>query len=441
LLVFETMSRDRNVSRDWSEEDDGRLSSGAAGASHIMNGETRFPTAMSYLSDAQRSDVATVCSGSVTEDIFEVESVLSQEDQVLLHNHSDSGSHHPSPTSSTIRADRTTALWRRTGHRVAEFVNAPRMEHDEARTIPGKATTELPPVAPWQGYETALAAFHKMGPPLSRALLIQRGYETSSKAESVKSAGSHTGSEGAHDCGNSVDVETHSVHSQEDTTNPLDSGTQVQLTTAERSRPVAKENHSRSESVKSFGSRAGSEIACLLDTDDCGGSLDVETHSVETRSNHSQEDGATLWSKRNNTEESSPNPLLLDSYSSSGRRSPGGTIYKGRGERRYVGRYMHLPLKRFHNNGVHLESMQNGGDLSERDGATQQTNIVGYRNGFENGDGGRVYDSRRHGKYDRRDIYARRNGETSRSRSRSPSDRRLSSERRANESHDTDKSK
>ena len=37
---------------------------------------------------------------------------------------------------------------------------------------------------------------------------------------------------------------------------------------------------------------------------------------------------------------------------SNGRTSPGGTVYKGRGVRRYQGRYMHLPLQRFQQHGV-----------------------------------------------------------------------------------------
>ena len=37
-----------------------------------------------------------------------------------------------------------------------------------------------------------------------------------------------------------------------------------------------------------------------------------------------------------------------------GRVSPGGTVYRGRGVRRYQGRYMNLPMRRFHQNGVNL---------------------------------------------------------------------------------------
>lgn len=80
---------------------------------------------------------------------------------------------------------------------------------------------------------------------------------------------------------------------------------------------------------------------------DCDASLDVETQSIGGRSFGtvlSHEDGvAASFHETIATDLGMIVPAL-----NSGRLSPGGTIYKGRGERRYKGRYMHLPLKRFH---------------------------------------------------------------------------------------------
>ena len=58
----------------------------------------------------------------------------------------------------------------------------------------------------------------------------------------------------------------------------------------------------------------------------------------------------------NNTEKLSPE--RENTNTNNGRMSPGGTVYKGRGVRRYQGRYMNLPLKRFHhnNNFLHLSN-------------------------------------------------------------------------------------
>jgi len=158
---------------------------------------------------------------------------------------------------------------------------------------------------------------------------------------------------------------------------------------------------SRAGSVRSYGSQATSDVV-HVDTDDCGGSL-IESEgkcsrvsSVEETSVHhlsslaspvlgnrqhdyseavdvdggggcseecQDDDGDTNNNKNNNNNNGSSsipsnttNNLLCDRRlsgpHSSGRTSPGGTVYKGRGVRRYKGRYFHLPLKRFHQNGV-----------------------------------------------------------------------------------------
>merc|ERR1711935_1246177 len=52
-----------------------------------------------------------------------------------------------------------------------------------------------------------------------------------------------------------------------------------------------------------------------------------------------------------------PDALIWDqSDKQSGRTSPSGTIYRDRGVRRYEEQFSSLPLKRFHQDGVHLHS-------------------------------------------------------------------------------------
>ena len=293
-------------------------------SAHLMSGETHFPTAMSYISDAQRSDVATVCSGSVAEDI-EVESVLSQED------------HHPPDPLAAASLRRAAAA---SASRVVEFARAPPLQN------------QIPNVS-----QRRSLSLHNMGPPLNRTLLLQRKGETSSsRPSSVRSFGSDGAANvNSDDCGGSLDVEAHSEQSHEDAV-----ATHAKISQNNVPTPAS--------SVKSFGSQQGESDTGAQDTDDCGGSLDVETHSVGARSIHSQEYAPTATPVVVETQmktglRGSPTPklnlaLVETTSDSNGRRSPGGTIYKGRGVRRYKGRYMHLPLKRFHQNGINLDSVE-----------------------------------------------------------------------------------
>lgn len=267
---------------------------------HVMNGETRFPTAFSYAaSEAAKSDIATVCSGSVTEDI-EVASVLSAEYNVaqIPNNLLPSP---PSSERSTFTGNRRTS----SGGRV-EFAALPL--HSAAQPLgyfPGNTYARQSGLA-------QDAVVYDMGPPLSRALLLGQSHASGSRPGSVRSFGSTAGASSdvvAHvdtdDCGGSF-TDGHSTHSQEDNTSGLKVG----------------------DDDKDDGAPKGQ----LKDDDGSG--------------------------------EQAPHPLLnCDSSQvpANGRVSPGGTIYKGRGVRRYQGRYMNLPLKRFHQNGVNLS--ENGTDF------------------------------------------------------------------------------
>jgi hypothetical protein len=329
-----------------------------ASAYHLINGETNFPTAMSYVSDAQRSDAATVCSGSVVDDI-EVESVLSQEDHLSVTN---AGTGRSTGRSMNRLVEFALAASESEAKPSAPSSVIPR-RHEAKIDSPKKPPSVLSPLE-----------VHDMGPPLSRALLMQKAemgllHLTGHRAGSVGSTGANSD-----DCGGSLDVETHSVQSQEDLLSLVAAESHKGEDAGER----GKYTLSQTGSVKSGGSQNGSDNGAQGDTDDCGGSLDVETYSlenenrsvysqgdVETHSNHSQDEGVcneglefrTDADKVSSAQAASESLLLCDDGEhANGRRSPGGTIYKGRGVRRYQGRYMNLPLKRFHQNGIHLDS-------------------------------------------------------------------------------------
>lgn len=257
----------------------------SSSAAHLVNGETRFPTPgiLPYghfvLSEAPKSDIATVCSGSVIEDI---------------------------ETSSVHELDPATVAG------TTILIACPQQQQQQLLAPP--ATARSSPTLHLVAASTIAMMKNDMGPPLSRALLL------------------------------------HSQH-------PPTSGS------------------SRAGSLRSFGSKrsgVSSDVAVHVDTDDCGGSL-VESgndghsvKSVEGSQNDSDDDEIDkstiplLAATFTSLDESSllVHPLLQNgmlSSSSNGRTSPGGTVYKGRGVRRYQGRYMHLPLKRFHQNGCSIQ--------------------------------------------------------------------------------------
>lgn len=174
------------------------------------------------------------------------------------------------------------------------------------------STSQLPTITTHTDHPSCCSRWNDMGPPLSRALLMQSlqsaaGSATGSRAGSVKSYGSNTGASQnsdvmAHvdpdDCGGSLMgsiTDGQSVHSQED----IRSGTEVDL----------HDHHHHSGPI----------------------SKDDDEEEVKQPSNGTH-------------------PFLKDGASgqnSNGRTSPGGTIYRGKGVRRYQGRYMNLPLQRF----------------------------------------------------------------------------------------------
>ena len=358
---------------------------GHAVASHLVNGETRFPTATSYTSDAQRSDVATVCSGSVVEDI-EVESVISADLNVQA------PTSNPSPPSSvkmTVGPGSIGTSAHTANSPAANDPGHPFSSNPPERRIETVVPQKGLPVqgasnydsAPLQQPDPPLSLHNNMGPPLSRLLQRPQHHQT----------------EG---------------------------------------------NSSQAGSVKSFESNAGSDVVAHVDTDDCGGGLDMDVHSIHSQEDHERSENAKNNLPSNPDDDEGPNagiakqpinPLLCSTESNAnGRTSPGGTIYKGRGNRRYKGRYMHLPLKRFHQNGVDLgeERPPSNNGVDNEEGcrhpfAVGQHQQMPQRNGGW-GDGrrgrSRSPDTRRHQRdrspRDRRQMNGSRAQVRSRSRSR-----------------------
>jgi hypothetical protein len=332
----------------------------APAAAHLMNGETQFPPSMYHpAADAPKSDTATVCSGSVMEDI-EVESVASQEtgQQQSWSTDSVTGSkhnHHSSPSSvkMVVGLRRTNSA----GDRLVD--DADRSQELLGAVIPQQRagmSTEDDPDMQMQSSD------NRMGPPLSRALLLHGGY----------------------------------------------------------SFPAG--------SVKSFESKADSDVVAHVDTDDCGGSL---YESIDAQSVLSQEEAPELEeaaaAARADTKSPAdpsasdcsekPHPFLCgDSDPQNGRTSPGGTIYRGRGVRRYQGRYMNLPLTRFHQSAVHLRS------VDEQQMGDEYDNIPPYYGDHDNWQDryeGEAWERRSQSSSANRRHFGRKRSR-SRSRSRSP---------------------
>lgn len=260
-------------------------------------------------SEACKSDIATVCSGSVTEDIE-----TSSLDLNVSHA---SINVLPSPTSERVVLMTGSILRRSVEFDPSSFTPFQKQaSHTLPQTIASDVAATSPPhPLPNQAPDhSTTTRWNDMGPPLSRALLMQSLQSTT---------GSATGS--------------------------------------------------RAGSVKSYGSNTGasqnSDVVAHVDTDDCGGSLMGSV--TDGQSVHSQEDIRSQTEaepqyhcpgpvSKDDTEkepnycdsssEDGTHPYLKNGASgehTNGRTSPGGTIYKGKGVRRYQGRYMNLPLQRF----------------------------------------------------------------------------------------------
>lgn len=308
-------------------------------AAHLLNGDPahQFPPSLYQASaDAPKSDTATVCSSSMLEDIEDVSSHYDGEaggqsqtsnnscsKQQQQHQHH----HYPPPTYSSLRRSNSAE-----GNRLVDFAHrsqvALRAVFPKQSKSDGGHVASLPPQESSSSSQShsanndedaAMAGGiqHRkgMGPPLSRHWLLQQHGSSPFRTGSVKSSGSNTGSDVVvnvgSDCGGSL-TDVQSILSQEDA---------ALLTTA---------NSEVSNEAPPIAASDAAAATTKMDT--------LDTSSSPTKKK--------------------PHPLLCDQSDSktNGRTSPGGTIYRGRGVRRYKGRFYALPLKRFHQDGVHLHS-------------------------------------------------------------------------------------
>lgn len=271
-----------------------------------------------FLSETQRarSDAATVCSGSILEDI-EVESVISQEDNESSSNLQQNQQHqqqhqddatgifddeYQNQSSMTIhqKVDARSELSEndfgfemngqiQRGHRYLDSIDEARSRAFPAhfdKAYDTFETDQAPPVFSSSLSSIALLLASEnhsygMGPPLSRSLLLDRGL-------SHHHHGSDSGSLQEYETRSNV---SSSCNQDYEAIQPSYKGNEDFDETAVEKvvRLRLHDSHSQSGSVKSYGSfNTGG------DTDDCGGSLDVETHSIEAKSIHSQDDVAML---------------------------------------------------------------------------------------------------------------------------------------------------
>jgi hypothetical protein len=314
------LETDRKLSFTGSEDHaEGKMMIGA-----IPNGITYAASEMTV-----KSDAATICSGSVLEDI-DMSSV---------------GTVHSSGNLHTVvngAADRQQA--KRRQERGVEFASESSFTTmftsgmmqggSTGAGIAGSSSRNPQIPIHFRQIPAGSIAMNDMGPPLNRSLLeraASMGLSSmaTSMAGSIRSYASSTGTT------------------------------------------------SRPGSVKSFGSQGASEVV-HVDTDDCGGSIvDSDGHfsgggqeetphkvdpyksevnlpldtldgtdNVKNNDDDIGCDGGSFVQSTDVNLATFHDRLSVDH----GRISPGGTVYKGRGVRRYQGRFMHLPLQRFRQN-------------------------------------------------------------------------------------------
>jgi hypothetical protein len=338
-----------------------------------VTGESRFPHALhmssssQYGSEAAKSDIATVCSGSVMDEM-EVASVLSGDlnqggggesvdrgsyDRGTSHNAPLNGSH-PGPAASG--RELASALYSASSSRrmgpggsqlAVDFALAPSQHlHHPADIIHHNGD-----IADACG--RGIGTLNDMGPPLSRVLLGKDvGSGPGSDLQSHASSGGAASDEGQPP-DETKDRDALKVENGLKNFNPKFG--------VSRPRNSLEPFSRRSTSPLEDGYRpldSQHSIDPLLKSDSLDGlknGLHHEPSDPLERMVHGNEIPLTpvLTSLGLLDPEKVVASLREVSQSvngSSGRVSPGGTIYKGRGTRRYQGRYMHLPLKRFHQN-------------------------------------------------------------------------------------------
>jgi len=337
------------------------LSSSASVGSHVPTQTSRFPHASysSAASEAAKSDIATVCSESVVED-FDVASVTSG-DTSMMH--------------SNVTLNSTTSTFNHITNSSVNFIGATSMNGTATMTLNVKmglvsnansftnlASTssasanthtpngiKLPPIN--SASHTTCTTLHlPIGTSTSTMLEEREAYFRHNIHDQKRPFPSSTASIAASH-GSAREGSIQSLGSKPPSIN--DMGPPIP-----RMLLGSSATASQAGSVHSSTGVPSDVVTKDVELEDDGASMEADMAEMEVQSLPSTfDDGNVLEQRVNNShKEEKPNTSIpenpLFSSTSSGRISPGGTVYKGRGVRRYLGRYMHLPLKRFHQNGA-----------------------------------------------------------------------------------------
>ncbi|KAL3768606.1 hypothetical protein ACHAWO_009625 [Cyclotella atomus] len=342
----------------------------------MIHNETRFPTAMGYAaSEAAKSDIATVCSGSVIEDIdrdIDMASVASGE--FVAHNHQSGGGNSALVERFVLKRTSGSGGMHNTQQQQQQTQQQSN-NHGSTASVSGGATSQ-------NSNNASSNNKHERGDSNT-----SRGVEFASHTHTYpfhRNAPSHhlLSEEISRDMlaatRRTINNDTNNSNNNnmyEDSLNdmgpPLSRTLLLAATAAASSidHHTREGGHSRAGSVRSFCSgEAPSDVVAHVDTDDCGGSMsEVSQEDHKDERNCCGElgvlDDTTVL---DNTATLEPQNLgdaqkmaSAVATTTNGRVSPGGTIYKGKGVRRYQGRYMKLPLKRFHQGEFNETVVQN----------------------------------------------------------------------------------
>ena len=137
---------------------------------------------------------------------------------------------------------------------------------------------------------------------------------------------------------------------QENTASAIDQPTTASVSSS-RSVARAAADLSLQQDPGPMTLKHGTRIQDSKHDEESASSLEVEVNSTASHNSLS-------YDERTQGSGESTSNRVIDSNPPSGRRSPGGTLYIGRGARRYQGRYISVALRRYHQDGVDPDSLE-----------------------------------------------------------------------------------
>ena len=358
----------------------------------------RFHAPLSDRSEAVRSDTATVNSGSEMED-FEVESIRSRDSSAIR---------------TTAGAGTVAAALSRAVNSVPAFTVAAAPATSKTTTdqesdnldCPGSSSSAAPAAAPEPSGGEAITTLLTMAPPVSQLEAAATATRSGGSPEESSTA-SEDKKPQAQPPGEAVSTALSTATTTR--RRPLTASTSPGLSNA------AHESQSEQQQQQSRESKMDEESSLDVEVNSTGNatfSYDEQTHASSDDS-HTSRGGVLVDDIGDAAAIGEP-----AASSFSGRLSPGGTIYIGRGSRQYQGRYINVALRRYHQGGVHPDAIQGSDDTDGE--ANQDTDE--HKANTEH-----IYDERQrvrsHQRSRRREQSTRRDENRrsrSRSRSRSP---------------------